>query len=71
MFRDVEGTLGAPVNSFCMGDDPLVNMRQRAEQCRRLAKTINDQRAIEILLQMALEVEADIARLSGATKPSG
>jgi hypothetical protein len=52
-----------------MGDDVLANMRQRAEQCRRLAKGINDQRAIEILLQMAVEVESDIARLGGGARP--
>lgn len=56
------------MNFSRMGDDVLANMRQRAEQCRRLAKGINDQRAIEILLQMAVEVEADIARLGGGAR---
>ena len=39
------------------------NMRARAAQCRRLAKAINDQHAATVLLKMAEEVEADIARL--------
>jgi hypothetical protein len=46
-----------------MSDDPIVNMRGRVEQCRRLAAGIMDQKATEALLKMALEIEADIARL--------
>lgn len=41
----------------------IVNMRGRLEQCRRLAKSINDPRAIESLLQLAREIEADVKRL--------
>jgi transposase len=41
----------------------IERMRARAEQCRRLAKAILDRSAAAVLLQMAEEVEADIARL--------
>ena len=43
----------------------LANMRARAEQCRRLAAALTDRAAAAILLKMAEEVEADIARLEG------
>ena len=38
------------------------HVRARVEQCRRLAKYINDPRTTEALLKMAEEGEADIAR---------
>jgi hypothetical protein len=41
-------------------------MRARAEQCRRLAGALTDNRAAEVLLKMAEEVEADIRRLEGS-----
>ena len=45
-------------------DSPVVaNMRMRAEQCRRLAAALTDRSAAAVLLKMAEEVEADIARL--------
>ena len=46
-------------------EDSLViaNMRARAEQCCRLAGALTDNRASEVLLKMAEEVEADILRL--------
>jgi hypothetical protein len=44
-------------------DDPIKNMRERVEKCRRLAATITDTRAASILRQMADEGVADIARL--------
>ena len=43
------------------------NMRARAEQCRRLAQALTDRRAADVLLKMAEEVEADIARLEEAS----
>lgn len=43
--------------------DIVANMRARAEQCRRLAEALTDRRASAVLLKMAEEVEADIARL--------
>jgi hypothetical protein len=46
-----------------VGDDPIMNMRSRAEQCRRLASHIGDQKTVEILLKMANDIEADIQRL--------
>lgn len=55
-----------------MSDDPIANMRSRVEMCRRLAKTITDQRAAAILRQMADEGEADIKRLEqGAKEENG
>jgi len=41
----------------------IANMRARAEQCRRLAAVLTDKTAAGVLLKMAEEVEADIARL--------
>ena len=46
-----------------MNGDPLDHMRKRIEQCRRLAKYINDPRTTEALLQMAADGEEDLARL--------
>jgi len=40
-------------------------MEARAEQCRRLAGALTDRTAAAVLLKMAEEVEADIARLKG------
>ncbi|MFL6744318.1 MAG: hypothetical protein ACJ8E3_10260 [Sphingomicrobium sp.] len=45
----------------------IANMRARAHQCRRLAQALTDRRAAEVLLKMADEVEADIAKLEEAT----
>ena len=44
------------------------HVRARVEQCRRLAKYINDPRTTEALLKMAEEGEADIARLESEQK---
>jgi hypothetical protein len=46
-----------------MNDDPLRNMRERIERCRRLAEYANDPRTTEALLQMAKEGEVDLVRL--------
>ena len=46
-----------------MSAELRANMRSRIEQCRRLAKLINDPRTTEALLRMAEEGEADLARL--------
>jgi hypothetical protein len=43
--------------------DVIQGMRNRVEQCRRLASMINHPEAREILLKMAREGEADIERL--------
>jgi hypothetical protein len=48
-----------------VGEDTVVNMRQRAEQCRRLAKSVTDERSADILIQMANQIDADIKRLKG------
>ena len=41
----------------------VAKMRARIEQCRRVADTITDPRAARILLQMAEEGEADLAKM--------
>jgi hypothetical protein len=46
-----------------MSDDVIAHMRARIDQCRRLAKYINDPRTTEALLKMAADGEADIERL--------
>ena len=46
-----------------MSGDPLEGMRRRIETCRRLAKQILDRQATEALLQMAEEIEIDLAKL--------
>lgn len=44
-------------------DQLIANMRARIEMCRRLAKSIRDKEAIEMLRKMADEGEADMKRL--------
>ena len=46
-----------------MAEDPLDHMRQRIAQCRRLAASINDNEAAQILREMADQGELDLARL--------
>jgi hypothetical protein len=46
-----------------MSDDPLDGMRRRIESCHRLAKQILDRQATDALLQMADEIEIDLAKL--------
>ena len=46
-----------------MSDELKINMRARIEQCRRLAKYVNDPRTTDALLRMADDGEADLARL--------
>lgn len=46
-----------------MNDDIIANIRSRVERCRYLAGMINDQKAAEVLRQMAEEGDADIRRL--------
>ena len=46
-----------------MSDDPLDGMRARIQKCRRLAAEILDARASEALLQMARDIERDLAKL--------
>jgi hypothetical protein len=48
------------------GPQVIANMRARAEQCRRLAAALTDRRSADMLLKMAEDVEADIARLEGS-----
>ena len=46
-----------------MNDDVIRGMRNRVEQCRRLAAMITHPEARETLLRMARDAEEDIARL--------
>ena len=46
-----------------MSDELKRHMRARIDQCRRLAKYINDPRTTEALLRMADDGEADLAKL--------
>ena len=46
-----------------MSAELIARMRGRIEQCRRLAKMINDPVAEQGLLQMAREIEADMNKL--------
>lgn len=46
-----------------MNDQVIANMRSRVEQCRRLARGIDDPQTVRTLTLMAEEIEADIARL--------
>lgn len=57
------GTAAADYRCSHMSDDPLQNMRERIERCRRLAEYANDPRTTEALLQMAEQGEIDLARL--------
>ncbi|KRB82880.1 hypothetical protein ASE00_12810 [Sphingomonas sp. Root710] len=50
-------------------EELLAKMRGRVEQCRRLARAITDQKAVDVLNQMADEGEADIARLIAENGP--
>ncbi|MFL6731896.1 MAG: hypothetical protein ACJ8EH_02960 [Sphingomicrobium sp.] len=46
-----------------MGEDPLENMKARAEQCRRLADLTHDRNMAEQLRAWAAAIEQDIHRL--------
>ena len=46
-----------------MGDDPLENMQERADTCRRLAGMTHDDQMKWQLIDWANEIEADIERL--------
>ena len=52
-----------------MSEELKRHMRARIDQCRRLAKYINDPRTTEALLQMAIDGEADLAKLEAAEAP--
>jgi hypothetical protein len=49
-----------------MSIELIMKTRERVEQCRRLAKSINDTRTTEALLAMAIEIEADLKKLEAA-----
>jgi hypothetical protein len=52
-------------------DQIIANMRGRIEQCRRLAKSINDQPARAALLKMGDEIEVDMRRLEAERNANG
>ena len=60
-----------PVRAGMDNAELIENMRARVEQCRRLAKYINDPRTTEALLQMAADGEADIKRLESEHERGG
>lgn len=63
-----ERRLADGVRAVMETNELIRHMRARVEQCRRLAKYINDPRTTEALLKMAAEGEADIARLESQQK---
>ena len=72
----VERITGMPSSEILqlMSDELKRHMRARIEQCRRLAKYINDPRTTEALLRMADEGEADLApagKVDGARTGTG
>lgn len=48
-----------------MDDEVIGHIRARAEKCRRLADMVHQPDIRETLLQMALDAEADLKRLTG------
>jgi hypothetical protein len=48
-----------------MDEDVVANIRARVERCRRLAASTTDRQVAAVLLQMAEEGDADLARLAG------
>ena len=46
-----------------MEPDPLHRMRERIDQCRRLANMVHQPEARAVLLRMAAEGEADLRKL--------
>ena len=51
-----------------MDEEVIEHIRSRIERCRRLAALITDKQAIEILLQLADEGEADLRQLEAQAK---
>jgi hypothetical protein len=51
-----------------MDEDVVANIRARVERCRRLAASTTDRQVAAVLLQMAEEGDADLARLAGRTE---
>lgn len=51
-----------------MGEDPVENMRARAEQCRRLSDHIHDREMAAQLRAWAAEIDADIKRLANGRR---
>lgn len=51
-----------------MGEDPIENMRARAEQCRRLSDHIHDREMAAQLRTWAAEIDADIERLTAGPR---
>jgi hypothetical protein len=51
-----------------MDEDVVANIRARVERCRRLAASTTDRQVATVLLQMAVEGEADLTRLSAESR---
>ena len=47
-----------------MPDSSIAKLREQAERCRRLSKTINDETSIATLRKMADELETEATKLA-------
>ncbi|HEX4695703.1 hypothetical protein [Sphingomonas sp.] len=54
-----------------MDEELVAHIRSRIERCRRLAAATTDRQAAEVLMQIADEGEADLARLAAEHAPAG
>lgn len=64
----VDGRTGQWLGGASMDEDVIEHIRSRVERCRRLAALITDKQAIEILMQLANEGEADLRQLEAQGK---
>jgi len=49
-----------------MADNESAILRDHAEQCRKLAKSVNDQRSIDALIRTARDYDAEAERIEAA-----
>lgn len=54
------------VSSAKMADNESAILRDHAEQCRKLAKSVNDQRSIDALIRTARDYDAEAERIEAA-----
>ena len=64
----VDGRTCRRLGGASMDEEVIEHIRSRIERCRRLAALITDKQAIEILLQLADEGEADLRQLEAQAK---
>jgi hypothetical protein len=53
-----------------MDEDIISNIRSRIDRCRRLAASTTDRQVAAVLLQMAVEGEADLMKLREQAGPA-